>query len=174
MSASLRKDPDRTLLLMRHAKSAWPPGVTDPQRPLNDRGRRDAPVAGRWIASTVGIPDLIICSPAIRTRETADLVVSTWQHPSHIVYDDRVYEAHWTELAAIVTGLPDEARTVLLIGHNPGLEDFAASWPDSADAKASQVLGDKFPTSSIALVDVTGTWRDTQAMRLREIAIPRG
>ena len=159
---------------MRHAKSAWPPGVTDSQRPLNDRGRRDAPVAGRWIASTVGIPDLIICSPAIRTRETADLVVSTWQQPSHIVYEDRVYEAHWTELAAIVTGLPDEARTVLLIGHNPGLEDFVASWPDSADDKASQILADKFPTSSIAVVDVMGTWRDPQAIRLREIAIPRG
>ncbi len=159
---------------MRHAKSAWPPEVVDSQRPLNDRGRRDAPVAGRWIASNLGIPDLIICSPAIRTRETADLVVSTWQQGASVVYDDRVYEAHWTELAAVVIGLPDEARTVLLIGHNPGLEDFAASWPGSADVEASQVLGHKFPTSAIAVVDVTGTWRDPQATRLREIAIPRG
>ena len=123
---------------------------------------------------TIGTPDLIICSPAIRTRETVNLVISTWQQPPTVVYDDRIYEAHWTELAAVVNVLADEVRTVLLIGHNPGLEDFVALWPDSADAEASQVLGHKFPTSAIAVVDVRGNWRDPQATRLREIAIPRG
>lgn len=173
-SASQQQQSVRTLLLLRHAKSAWPEGILDPQRPLNSRGCRDAPAAGRWIADAVPRVDQVICSPALRTRQTAELVMSAWANSPPIVYDDRVYEAHWTQLSAVIAGLSDDLATVVLIGHNPGLADLASSWPDSATDEAQRTLHDKFPTSAIAWLEVAGSWRDPQSRHLRQIAIPRG
>lgn len=164
----------RTLLLMRHAKSAWPVGVADAQRPLSERGRRDAPEAGRWIASAIGQPDLTVVSPAVRTRQTADLAISMFTDVPDVTYDDRIYEAHWTALAAVISGLPDEAANVVIIGHNPGLEELADHWPQSVSNDAREVLSHKFPTSAIAVVEVTGSWVEPTSSHLRQIVIPRG
>lgn len=164
----------RTLLLMRHAKSAWPVGVADVLRPLNQRGRRDAPEAGRWIASAIGQPDLMVVSPAVRTRQTADLAITMFGRGPAVTYDDRIYEAHWTVLAAVISGLPNDAMTVVVIGHNPGLEELAAHWPQSVADDAREVLDQKFPTSAIAVVEVTGSWVEPRSSRLRQIVIPRG
>ena len=167
----------RTLVLMRHAKSAWPPGVADIQRPLNERGRRDAPEAGRWIAREIGPTDLIVTSPAQRTRQTVELVASAWPEWSsqaEAIVDERIYEASWTDLAAVVHGLGESATTVLVVGHNPGLEDFAARWPDTAAPEAVATLAEKFPTSALAVVEVVGPWIAPARTRLTQIAVPRG
>lgn len=162
----------RTLLLMRHAKSAWPAGVHDVQRPLNERGLRDAPVAGRWIAS-VGTPDQILVSPALRTRQTAELVLQELIRPPRVVFDEGIYEAHWTTLASIVSQLPDSAAFALIIGHNPSMEDMCRHWPVSIADKAQRVLDDKFPTCTIARISVTGPWAKPIESRLDHIVIPR-
>ena len=164
----------RTLLVMRHAKSAWPAGVVDALRPLNERGERDAPQAGRWIVDNAGVPDLILCSPAVRTRDTAASVSSVWPDPPEISYDDRIYEAHWATLVQVITEIPDEVRLALLLGHNPGLADLLSFWPESADAEANRVLEQKFPTSAIGVVDVAGSWHEPTSTHLGRIVVPRG
>lgn len=170
-------DMDRTLVLMRHAKSAWPEGVDDVDRPLNDRGRRDAPAAGQWLMQHVGIPDYIVLSPARRTRETVDHVVATWAGApvtTDIQIHDALYEARASTLAAVIAGLPVRAQCVVMVGHNPGLADVVSSWPLTSSAQAQDVLATKFPTSAMAVVQVSGTWIRPTSAHLSQIVIPRG
>jgi phosphohistidine phosphatase len=164
----------RRLLMMRHAKSDWPPGVVDRQRPLSERGRRDAPAAGRWIADDPGLPDVIVVSPAVRTQQTLELVAATWQIAVPTRIDDRIYEATWEQLADVIAELPTEANSAVVIGHNPGLEEFAAHWPRGRDPQAAATLRSKFPTCAIADISIQGSWADAEDSRLERIVIPRG
>ena len=141
--------PEHTLILLRHAKSDWSGGEADLLRPLAKRGRRQAPEAGRWLAASIGRVDLAVVSPAERAR-------STWQHasaelaePPPTRFDDRVYAASGRALLGLVRGLPDDATTVVLVGHNPGIEDLA-----------SMLTGEwvPMPTSSLAVMAVRGPW----------------
>ena len=93
-------------MLLRHAKSAWPDGVPDLQRPLNDRGRRDARAAGQWLREHVGGLDAVVCSPAQRTRETWALVAAELDDAPSAVVDDRIYAAEPEELLDVVRDLP--------------------------------------------------------------------
>lgn len=168
---------DRTLVLMRHAKSAWPVGVDDLDRPLNERGRRDAPAAGRWLMENVGVPDLVVLSPARRTRETVDHVVATWAKTTtagSVWIENAMYEATASTLAAIIAGLPDEAQRVVLVGHNPGLADAASTWPMTSSVQAQDVIANKFPTSALAVISITGSWMRPSSAHLDQIAVPRG
>lgn len=113
----------RTLLLLRHAKSDWTDDEQrDIDRPLNPRGRRDAPHMARVLADRCPAPDLIVCSSAARTRETLELIKSTIDLASPVRDEPRVYEAPAERLFEIVRGFPDDAHVVLQIGHNPGTE----------------------------------------------------
>ncbi len=115
----------RTLLLMRHAKSSWDnPAQTDHERPLNDRGERSAPIMGQWLRAEGLTPDLIVCSDARRTRETADLVAPACGYEGEIVVSGALYLAKVSNWRDVLRSLPDRSRTVLCIGHNPGLEDL--------------------------------------------------
>lgn len=157
----------RRLVLLRHAKSAWPDGVPDPQRPLNGRGRRDAGAAGRWLREHVGGLGAVVCSPARRTRETWALVAAELDGPPSAVLDDRVYAAEPDELLDVVRDLPDTAGTALLIGHNPAVVELV------------ELLGGQereMRTSSIAVLSWSGVWADAGAdvARLDEHATPRG
>ncbi|MEV4940541.1 SixA phosphatase family protein [Streptomyces zaomyceticus] len=111
---------------MRHAKSAWPEGVADHDRPLGPRGLRDAPAAGRFLAEHGGPPDLVLCSPARRARRTWELAAAELDSPvpAPTVHDPRLYGAGDAELLDVLHGVPDEVATLLLVGHNPGLEDL--------------------------------------------------
>jgi phosphohistidine phosphatase len=146
-------DQERTLVLLRHAKSEWPEGIADVERPLADRGRRDAPVAGRWLRERVPDIDLVLCSPAARTRQTwrlvsAELGGTRESHvESHI--DKRIYDASTTDLLAVVRELPDAATTVLLVGHNPGLEQLVALLTGTPC---------ELRTSSVAVLAGPDTW----------------
>ncbi len=114
----------RRIVLFRHAKADWPQ-VPDHERPLAERGRTDAAVAGRKLADTGITFDLALCSTATRTRETWKLAVHELSHRPKTVYEERVYEASPGELIAVLNEVPDEVRNVILIGHNPGVHGLA-------------------------------------------------
>jgi phosphohistidine phosphatase len=157
----------RRLVIVRHAKSAWPEHTPDEQRPLNVRGRRDAPAAGRWLRDRVGHVDAVVCSPAARTRETWGLIAAELDGAPDPIFDERVYAATAETLLAVVRGIPDDAGSVLLIGHNPGISDLVA-------VLAGAELAMK--TSAIAVLGLTGSWADAAPGRAKLIdhATPRG
>lgn len=117
----------KTLYLMRHAKSSWNfDGLSDQERPLNNRGRTDAPHMGQALAERNIQLSLLVSSPAVRALSTAALVAKELNYPSERVeVIEGIYEADLDRLADIVHGLPDEAETVLLVGHNPTITDTA-------------------------------------------------
>ena len=166
----------RRLLVMRHAKSAWPEGVADHDRPLGPRGLRDAPAAGRFLAEHGGPPDLVLCSPARRARRTWELAAAELDGPVPTRHDPRLYGADAPELLDVLHGVPDEVATLLLVGHNPGLEDLVLLLAGRAVGDALDRVRAKFPTSAIAVLTWSGTWpglRPGKAL-LTDLAIPRG
>lgn len=135
-----------TLLLMRHAKSDWGGAdVPDHDRPLNERGKRDAPRMGRWLAAQRVAPTRIVTSSARRARKTADRVVEGLRTPVPIELRDDLYHAPLERWLLVLTRLPAEAECVLCIGHNPGLE-----------ALIERLLGrhEPMPTAAIACLTV--------------------
>lgn len=113
----------KTLYLLRHAKSSWTaPGLQDFDRPLNERGREEAPLVGRFLRKKQLRVDLIISSPAARARQTAAFVRESAGLAADLLYDERIYEAGAAALLEVVTQAPDSAAALLLVGHNPGLE----------------------------------------------------
>lgn len=163
------------LVLLRHAKSAYPLGVNDHDRPLADRGRRDAPAAGEWIASNVGQVDQVLVSSAVRAQQTWSLASPAVLVTGRVATEPAIYEATSEELAAIVGSLPDAATTIMLVGHNPGLEHLAARLAVDGDPDALGRMAVKYPTSGIAVLDAQGTWRDlVHGARLSAFAVPRG
>jgi phosphohistidine phosphatase len=157
----------RRLVLLRHAKSAWPDGVSDGERPLTDRGRRDAGAAGRWLRAHVDRLDAVALSPAERTRQTWALVRDELADPPEAVVDDRIYAAMPSELLDVVHGLPDAATSALLIGHNPGMEDLV-------ELLSGQEPG--MSTAAVAVLRWEGDWIDAapRAAVLDDHATPRG
>ena len=111
----------KTLFLVRHAKSSWDDtALSDRDRPLNDRGKRDAPKLGERLARRGVHPDLILSSPAVRALATAQIVAGQIGYaPDGIVVDDRLYATQADELLNLIHALDDTLRTVMLVGHNP-------------------------------------------------------
>ncbi len=115
----------KKLYLMRHAKSDWSGYyVSDFERTLNKRGKRDAPMMGEVLKTKIS-PDLIVSSPAVRAKLTAEAVAEKLGYnPRNIRFEEDIYEASALELLRMIQSLPDDAQEVLLIGHNPGLTDL--------------------------------------------------
>jgi phosphohistidine phosphatase len=157
----------RTLLLMRHAKSAWP-DVPDHDRPLAPRGRRDAPAMGRWLRSVDYIPDRVICSTALRARQTWQLALPALETDPQVSFDDRVYEASASQLLELVRRTSANVRTLLIVGHGPALPDLALTLtaaaetgthpPDAAGLTAAERIRHKFPTAAIAVFSFDLDW----------------
>jgi phosphohistidine phosphatase len=115
----------KTLLLLRHAKSSWKDDdLDDHDRPLNKRGKRDAPRMGKLLRDEKLVPDSILCSSAKRTRRTAELVAEAAEYRGETRLTGELYEAGAGRLLEAIQSLPDSAQRVLLIGHNPGLEEL--------------------------------------------------
>ena len=142
-----------TLFLLRHAKSSWEEtGQADFDRPLNPRGRRQAPQIGQFMAANDMQPELILCSAARRTRETLAALLTSFDRSMTIQIERGLYElGEAGGLAARLAALPAGTRRVLVIGHNPVLEDFALSLiGPGGDDDAARDMALKFPTGGLA------------------------
>lgn len=117
----------KRLTLLRHAKSVQDPTYTsDRERPLAERGRGDAEVIGKFLANAEIVPDLIASSPAVRARQTADLLAKSAGYGAGIRWDEAVYMGGPDALLSVVRGLPDQVEHAMMVGHNPGFEELAA------------------------------------------------
>ena len=115
----------KTLYILRHAKSSWnDTSLTDYERPLNERGLRTAPFMGKLMEERGLVPDVIVSSPAIRARQTAELVCEASGFEPEISFNELIYEANVGTLVAVVSELNDENGSLLLVGHNPGAESL--------------------------------------------------
>jgi phosphohistidine phosphatase len=146
-------DITRRLILLRHAKSDWP-DVPDHDRPLAKRGRKDAPRIGRWLRERGYVPDTVLCSTALRTRQTWDLVAAELNGSPEVRFEPRAYAASPLTLLYLCRELPAQCRGALLIAHNPGTEELAASLSGGAPDRA----GLSFPTAAVAVFEFTGDW----------------
>ena len=115
----------RQLLILRHGKSDWDFNVSDFDRPLKKRGKKAAQNIGSWLLLKNLVPDYIISSPAERASNTTEELCKAMQLPDqHIQYDSRIYEAYTNDLIAVLADCPANAERILLVGHNPGLEQL--------------------------------------------------
>ena len=116
----------RELLLVRHAKSSWNSGApSDFERPLAKRGLRNAPAMGAWLAERRLVPDLVVTSPALRALMTTDGLLSGMDAEGlPIEEDDRIYGGGVRDLAAVLEDLAGRAQSLMLVGHNPGLDEL--------------------------------------------------
>ncbi|RDG39680.1 SixA phosphatase family protein [Streptomyces corynorhini] len=155
-------DTPRRIVLLRHAKADWPE-VSDHERPLAERGRKDASVAGRTLAGTGIDVDLVLCSTSVRTRETWKLAVQELPQRPKTVYEERLYEASLGELIAVVNETPEEVNDLLLVGHNPGTHALADALAGQGEGGAlARMNRSGFPTSSFAVISFSGTWKSVE------------
>ena len=180
----MTSSPTRRLILLRHAKSAWP-DVPDHERPLAPRGRRDAPAAGRWLVESGHVPDLVVCSTARRARETWQLAeeeLEAWPAREaekaekagkagkgrdirpRTVFEPRAYGATAAELADLARETPADVSTLMIVGHEPSMRDLTLDLVGASrgrgDGEALERVTAKFPTAAIAVLALTGRWPD--------------
>jgi phosphohistidine phosphatase len=150
----------KSLYLLRHAKSSWKdPGLNDHDRPLSKRGRHAAKMMARYFRQSKIAPDFVISSTALRAQETLHPIVKAAKKPPKVVLKREIYRGTQQALWEQLWGLPDSAKSVLLIGHNPALEDLAQ---ELAQAEADKLLpsaGEKFPTCAMASFRFDGGWK---------------
>ncbi|HVZ03731.1 histidine phosphatase family protein [Hyphomicrobium sp.] len=151
------------LALLRHAKSSWESGELDDfDRPLNARGRSAAPLMGEALRSIKFEPQLILCSPAKRTRETLELLEADGADThAQIIFDEQLYLTNPETLLDRLRQVAPTSKRVLMIGHNPGLHGLALMLTETGDAKSISRIEDKFPTCALAVFSFRETaWRD--------------
>ena len=143
----------RSIVLLRHAKADWPQ-VSDHERPLAKRGRRDAPAVGRWLGTSGYLPDAVVCSTAVRARQTWELVSAQLTAAPKVHYEPRVYEASVLSLLMLVRGFDSAWRTAMIVGHNPGLAELTVGLanPDIAE------IPHAFPTAAVAVLGLPASW----------------
>lgn len=141
----------RHLLVLRHASAASAPGVADIERPLTERGEKDAALAGGWLRSAACAPDLVVCSTARRTRQTWDVVAAELPAPAEARYDARIYRNTLDDLLEVVRETEDGVRSLLLVSHNPAAQHLAV-------ALTGDVPNEGFPTCAVAVIELTAPW----------------
>lgn len=153
----------RRLLVLRHAKSAWDTEAkSDFDRPLAKRGNRDAPRMGAWMRAQGLNPEHIVCSTARRARDTAQGVgEGLGIQESRVVWDDRIYEASLRSLLEVLADCPEDAESVMIVGHNPGLE-MLTSYLGGKSVDIPQD-GKLLPTATLAELTMPDDWSDLQA-----------
>jgi len=168
----------RQLILLRHAKSAWPDDVPDHERPLAPRGRRDAPAAGRWLRKSGHVPDRVLCSTARRARETWQLAEEKLDAHPATVLEDRVYGASVADLLDLARQTPADVGTLAIVGHDPAMRgltlELAAQHPGDAEAEALGRVRTKYPTAAIAVLLFSGDWAELSLgqAHLGEFVVP--
>ena len=149
----------RFLYLLRHAKSDWKqPGTEDIDRPLNERGRAAASALGQWMKQQGLLPNWVICSPAARTRETLDPLRSLLKIPAKLIdFDDKMYLADLGTLLEVLADSPQDVKDVLLIGHNPGMEELLTHLCGT-DVPLSR-KGKLMPTATLVQIALPDDWQ---------------
>ncbi|MFZ0719121.1 SixA phosphatase family protein [Mycobacterium sp.] len=166
-------DDDRTLVLLRHAKSAYPEGVADHERPLAMRGQREAGLAGDWLRATLPAIDAVLCSTATRARET----LARTGIDAPVRYIERLYDATVGTVIDEINGVSDDVAVLLVVGHEPTMTEVALGLanPDTTNADAAERISTKFPTSAVALLGLNGSWTDLElgSAQLADFHVPR-
>lgn len=166
----------RTLRLLRHAKSSWDdPSLSDHDRPLSARGERALPLLAAHLAETAGDVEVVLCSSSRRTRDTLSGIRTGLDERHQVLIESALYGAEAESLLRRVRALPSEVPSVLMIGHNPGLEDLVALLTGDGDAQALDQLQRKFPTGALATLDLDVDWAKLTPGRavLRSLVTPR-
>jgi len=150
----------RRVSLYRHAKSSWDdPTLEDFDRGLSKRGQKSAPAMGTYIGEQGLKPDLVLCSPAQRTRDTFALTFDDDDAPD-LRYDERLYHASSATMLDLLRHLPLEVQNVMILGHNPGLHALALDLFSQGESDAVEALCRKFPTCGLAVIDIElDDWR---------------
>jgi phosphohistidine phosphatase len=159
----------KTLLILRHAKSSWgDPSLADHDRPLNARGKRDAPRMGQLLADQDLKPDLIVSSTAKRARKTAAKVAKACGFELEVELNGRLYHAYPEDYVQVLREVDDQHQRVLVVGHNPGLEELVATMAGQYQS---------MPTAALAHVvidvDYWGDLRVTSTGRLVSLWLPK-
>jgi phosphohistidine phosphatase len=164
---------DATLLLLRHAKSSYPDGIADHDRPLAPRGIREAALAGDWLRANVPTIDGVLCSTATRTRQT----LSRTGIDAPTRFDERLYGATPGVLIEEINKVSDDITTLLVVGHEPAMSEVSLilAGADGTDEAALERISDKYPTSAIAVLAVPGGWAALEPGRaaLTAFHVPR-
>ena len=143
----------KTLYLLRHAKSGWDdPSLDDHDRPLDFRGERAALVIGRYTAQRRHFPDLILCSTARRAADTLSLVMSQWPEAPNVKHERALYLAGEDRLLARLGRVAPEVGSVMMVGHNPDLQQLTLHLAGKGDAALRKDLELKFPTAGLAIL----------------------
>jgi phosphohistidine phosphatase len=171
---------ERTLTLVRHAKAEQVRGKPDHDRELAPRGRRDARAIGGWLSdpSRAVVHELTLCSTSERTRQTLEGICAGGALTTDTRFDERIYDASATSLLEVLHAVPDSVRSVMMIGHAPGIPVLATSLAqsDSGPADVLDRLSLGFPTSGLAVLAFDGHWSALAAETacLRDFVVPRG
>ena len=152
------------LLLMRHAEAVAGGSHPDHERPLTDAGRRDAAAMGRWLHDQRTVPDAVLCSSALRARQTWEAVAAAVPDAPAPSSSEAVYDAGPGEILDLLAEQPPEVGTVMVVGHNPTMAHLLA-------ALTGENRG--FPAGGIAVLDLAGTWQELEDATLVDFAGPR-
>jgi phosphohistidine phosphatase len=170
----------RQLLLLRHAKSSWDdPSLPDHARPLNPRGRRAAAALAQTIRDLGLSPDVVLVSSARRTLQTLEELGPALESGTLVEPMDALYLAPWQALLGVVQRAPETARSVMLIGHNPGLHELAMALTGAAghagESPDARRLAEGYPTAALAEFAIAVPWRQLEAGggRLVRFLVPR-
>lgn len=166
-----------TLTLFRHAKSSWDtPDLDDRDRPLNERGLTAAPLMGAFLREHDLKPDLVLCSTAVRTRQTLELASSGWQPEPRTKFEGALYLAEPTSLLDRVRRTASTVRHLMLVGHNPGLQILGLELIGTGDPASIAALSRKLPTAGVVVLTFEGkSWREVAPRkgRLVHFASPK-
>jgi phosphohistidine phosphatase len=152
----------KTLILLRHAKSDWDaPSTPDFERPLSERGRKAAPLVGKWLRDEELVPDLVLASAAQRAQETLGLVTQALDGTLPVRSEHDLYMAEPDRILAIVRGVGDDVDRLMVVGHNPGIEQLARGLAVEGKKKALAKMTNKFPTGAAAVIEYdVASWAD--------------
>lgn len=165
----------RRLMLLRHAKAVPQGEMADEARPLAPRGRRNMPSVAEFAVSNALLPDLALISPSQRTRETWELFLPAFAAPPPHRFEPRLYAAPAERLLYLVQETADNVRALLLVGHNPGLEDLVQILVGSGETGALMRFGGSMPTASLAVIELPSNWAELepQSGRLEFFVTPK-
>lgn len=168
---------DKTLIILRHAKADWPVGVPDHDRPLASRGEREAPTAGRWLVEQGIIPESIVTSSAVRTRQTTTWVCSELGEKAPTPYlDERLYDATAAAALAVINETEEQVRTAMVVGHMPWVQELGMRLASvDSDEESVMSMAERYPTLGLQVFRVQGRWAelDGRDARMTHFVVPR-